>query len=91
MQCQLALQIAQVVARAPVLARDDLVAGANVAGRLAKRQMHRERQRLRKTADIAPGQPRGVRLRIERFHKAVKGRVRGVALRGPVKLPDQGG
>jgi len=53
LQMQLLFEVAQIFGRAPVVAGNHLVAGAVVADRGAKRQVHIKRQRAHEAADVA--------------------------------------
>jgi hypothetical protein len=67
----LAFQVAHVARRAAAVARDDLVARAVVADRVAERQVHVERQRLRGPRLVARLQRGDVLRRAESFMEAV--------------------
>jgi len=78
-QLEFALEVGDILARAAVVARHDLVAAAVVANALAEGQMHIDRQRLADAADIALGEPLAKLVLAERLDEAVGRRIRRIA------------
>ena len=88
-EVDLAPDVRDVLGRAAVVLREDLVACAVIADRVAERQVHVQRQRLRRADMVALGERVDVVGGREAVVEAVGGRIRRVARAEAVVLGDE--
>ncbi len=92
LQCEFVLERIEILAGALVMAGDDLVARTVIANRLAKRNVHVDRQRrapANGAGRLALRQRLAILLRAEGLDEAVGGRIGGVAWTAQVEAAQQ--